>query len=178
MQRLWAIGQNEPILTSDQSGKGLYELLDPPLDKNISFDERILDIEVRSATSVNNSSEVSRLTFDEWMAKKHALEAMRAKDKSSKWTLDLTTAQERGIQGATFMSSSRLLHDQISFVPEVLPVAPRPIAGELISSWPLRVSFANGFTLAQLVQRIEARFPEAPLPLCIGEILEGYRTWN
>jgi hypothetical protein len=54
-------------------------------------------------------------------------------------------------------------YDDISFVPEVLPVAPRPIAGELISSWLLRVSFANGLTLAQLVQGIEARFPEVPL---------------
>jgi TniQ len=55
------------------------------------------------------------------------------------------------------------MYDDISFVPEVLPVAPRPIAGELISSWLLRVSFANGLTLAQLVQGIEARFPEVPL---------------
>src|ERR1700693_1321993 len=39
------------------------------------------------------------------------------------------------------------LHDNISFVPEVLPIAPRPIAGELISSWLLRVSFASGLTL-------------------------------
>jgi TniQ protein len=55
------------------------------------------------------------------------------------------------------------MHDHISFVPEVLPIAPRPIAGELISSWLLRVSFANGLTLAELVQGIEARFPEVPL---------------
>jgi len=44
-----------------------------------------------------------------------------------------------------------------------VPIAPRPIAGELISSWLLRVSFANGLTLAELVQGIEARFPEVPL---------------
>jgi hypothetical protein len=55
------------------------------------------------------------------------------------------------------------MHDHISFVPEVLPIAPRPIAGELISSWLLRVSVANGLTLAELVQGIEARFPEVPL---------------
>src|ERR1700731_1615245 len=55
------------------------------------------------------------------------------------------------------------MHGHISFVPEVLPIAPRPIAGELISSWLLRVSFANGLTLVQLVQGIEARFPEVPL---------------
>src|SRR6202040_193416 len=55
------------------------------------------------------------------------------------------------------------MHGNISFVPEVLPIAPRPIAGELISSWLLRVSFANGLTLAELVQGIEARFPEVPL---------------
>ena len=45
----------------------------------------------------------------------------------------------------------------------MLPIAPPPIAGELISSWLLRVAFANGLTLAQLVQGIEARFPEVPL---------------
>jgi hypothetical protein len=55
------------------------------------------------------------------------------------------------------------MHGDISFVPEVLPIAPRPIAGELISSWLLRVSVANGLTLAELVQGIEARFPEVPL---------------
>ena len=38
------------------------------------------------------------------------------------------------------------MHGHISFVPEVLPIAPRPIAGELISSWLLRVSFANRLT--------------------------------
>src|ERR1700739_2614532 len=62
-----------------------------------------------------------------------------------------------------FKYSSTTTYDHISFVPEVLAVAPRPIAGELISSWLLRVSFANGLTLAQLVQGIEARFPEVPL---------------
>jgi hypothetical protein len=46
-----------------------------------------------------------------------------------------------------------------AFVPEVLPLAPRPIPGELISSWLLRVSFANGLTLAQLIEAIETRFP-------------------
>jgi hypothetical protein len=46
------------------------------------------------------------------------------------------------------------MHGYISFVPEVLPIAPRPIAGELISSWLLRVSFANSLTLAELVQGI------------------------
>lgn len=55
------------------------------------------------------------------------------------------------------------MHGDISFVPEVLPIAPRPIAGELISSWLLRVSFANGLTLAELKQGVEARFPEVPL---------------
>jgi TniQ len=47
----------------------------------------------------------------------------------------------------------------IAFVPEALPLAPRPIPGELISSWLLRVSFANGLTLAQLIEAIETRFP-------------------
>jgi hypothetical protein len=55
------------------------------------------------------------------------------------------------------------MHSDISFAPEVLAIAPRPIAGELISSWLLRVSFANCLTLAELVQGIEARFPEVPL---------------
>src|SRR5271165_1756243 len=57
----------------------------------------------------------------------------------------------------------RAMHGHIAFIPEVLPIAPPPIAGELISSWLLRVAFANGLTLAQLVQGIEARFPEVPL---------------
>jgi TniQ len=55
------------------------------------------------------------------------------------------------------------MHGDTSFVPEVLPIAPRPIAGELISSWLLRVSVANGLILAELVQGIESRFPEVPL---------------
>src|SRR6202035_4704012 len=55
------------------------------------------------------------------------------------------------------------MHGLVAFIPEVLPIAPPPIAGELISSWLLRVSVANGLTLAELVQGIEARFPEVPL---------------
>jgi hypothetical protein len=83
------------------------------------------------------------------------------------------------------------MHDHISFVPEVLPIAPRPIAGELISSWLLRVSFANGLTLAELVQGIEARFPEVPLQgafideqlspsarSVLAKFLRGYRASN
>jgi hypothetical protein len=50
-------------------------------------------------------------------------------------------------------------YGRIAFVPEALPLAPRPIPGELISSWLLRVSFANGLTLAQLIEAIETRFP-------------------
>jgi hypothetical protein len=50
-------------------------------------------------------------------------------------------------------------YGRIAFVPEALPLAPRPISGELISSWLLRVSFANGLTLAQLIEAIEIRFP-------------------
>ncbi|MBV8968567.1 MAG: TniQ family protein [Verrucomicrobia bacterium] len=52
---------------------------------------------------------------------------------------------------------------RIVYVPEALPLAPRPIPGELISSWLLRVSFANGLTLAQLIEAIETRFPEVSL---------------
>jgi hypothetical protein len=55
------------------------------------------------------------------------------------------------------------MYNHIAFIPEVLPIAPPPIAGELISSWLLRVALANGLTLAQLVQGIEARFPEVLL---------------
>ena len=51
------------------------------------------------------------------------------------------------------------MQGRIAFVPEVLPIAPRPIPGELISSWLLRVSFANGLTLPQLIEAIETRFP-------------------
>jgi hypothetical protein len=40
------------------------------------------------------------------------------------------------------------MYGRIAFVPEALPLAPRPIPGELISSWLLRVSSANGLTLA------------------------------
>jgi len=50
-------------------------------------------------------------------------------------------------------------YGRIAFVPEALSLAPRPIPGELISSWLLRVSFANGLTLAQLIEAIEIRFP-------------------
>ena len=50
-------------------------------------------------------------------------------------------------------------YGRIAVVPEALPLAPRPITGELISSWLLRVSFANGLTLAQLIEAIETRFP-------------------
>jgi hypothetical protein len=39
-------------------------------------------------------------------------------------------------------------YSRIAFAPEALPLAPPPIPGELISSWLLRVSFANGLTLA------------------------------
>jgi hypothetical protein len=52
-------------------------------------------------------------------------------------------------------------YGRIAFVPEALPLAHRPIPGELISSWLLRVSFANGLTLAQLIEAIETRFPIA-----------------
>ena len=50
-------------------------------------------------------------------------------------------------------------YGRIAFVPEALPLAPRPIPAELISSWLLGVSFANGLTLAQLIEAIETRFP-------------------
>jgi hypothetical protein len=54
-------------------------------------------------------------------------------------------------------------HGRIAFVPEALPLAPRPIGGELLSSWLLRVALANGLTLAQLADAIESRFPEVSL---------------
>lgn len=57
----------------------------------------------------------------------------------------------------------RAKEGRIAFVPEALPLAPRPIGGELLSSWLLRVAFANGLTLAQLADAIESRFPEVSL---------------
>jgi hypothetical protein len=41
------------------------------------------------------------------------------------------------------------MHGHIAFVPEVLPIAPPPIAGEFTSFWLLHAAFANGITLAQ-----------------------------
>ena len=59
-------------------------LWDIALDEKIPLDERILDFQVRSAMSLNDSSELRLLSFDEWMARKRELEAMRTKRESQK----------------------------------------------------------------------------------------------
>jgi TniQ protein len=50
------------------------------------------------------------------------------------------------------------LSSLVDWSPEVLPCAPRPINGELLSSWVRRLAGANGITLAQLYA-------------CIGDLL-------
>ena len=101
--RLWAVGQNEPIqtfkhggsvdgavLNRDESriliwsGDATLRLWDIALDEKIPLDERILEFQVRSATSLDGSIDLRLLSFDEWMAGKWELEAMRAKRKSPK----------------------------------------------------------------------------------------------
>jgi hypothetical protein len=46
-------------------------------------------------------------------------------------------------------------------VPDVLPLAPRPLQGELRSSWLLRVASANALTLRELMDALAARHPGA-----------------
>lgn len=46
-------------------------------------------------------------------------------------------------------------------VPDVLPIAPRPLQGELRSSWLLRVASANALTLRELMDAVAARHPGA-----------------
>ena len=84
--RLWAMGQNEPVHTFKQdkpvvgavfnrnesriltwSHDGTARLLDISLDEKIPIDERILDLQVRSAASLYGSVELKLLSFDEWM---------------------------------------------------------------------------------------------------------------
>ena len=99
---LWAVGQSEPIQTfkdetsvngavfnRDESriltwGFGTVRVWDIALDEKIPLDERILDFQVRSATSLDGSIELRLLSFDAWMARKRELEAMRTKRKSPK----------------------------------------------------------------------------------------------
>jgi hypothetical protein len=45
--------------------------------------------------------------------------------------------------------------------PERLPLTPRPIPDETLSSWLLRVATANGASLAELVHGLESRYPAA-----------------
>ena len=68
------------------------------------------------------------------------------------------------------------MQGRIAFVPEALPIAPRPIPGELISSWLLRVSFANGLTVAQLIEAIETRFPGLSLRPAFIDVQLSPRT--
>jgi hypothetical protein len=72
----------------------------------------------------------------------------------------VSISDRRSRRAANWM---RAKHGRITFVPEALPLAPRPIGGELLSSWLLRVALANGLTLAQLAEASESRFPEVSL---------------
>lgn len=45
--------------------------------------------------------------------------------------------------------------------PAQLPFAPRPIPGELLSSWMLRVAAANYVLVSELLDGLESRYPEA-----------------
>jgi hypothetical protein len=50
----------------------------------VGLEERILEFQVRSGTSLRRSDDLKLLTFEEWMDKKRELEAMRAKHQSTK----------------------------------------------------------------------------------------------
>jgi WD40 repeat protein len=101
--RLWAVGKNEPIQTFEQkgalkyamfnrdesriltwSGDGTARLWDISLDENIPLDERILDFQVRSATSLYGSGELRSLSLGEWMTASQTLKEMRERRASSK----------------------------------------------------------------------------------------------
>jgi hypothetical protein len=43
-----------------------------------------------------------------------------------------------------------ILFDVVDWTPAVLPCAPRPINGELLSSWARRLAAGNGITLAEI----------------------------
>jgi hypothetical protein len=49
----------------------------------------------------------------------------------------------------------------LGVVPDVLPLAPRPVTNELRSSWLLRVAAANVRTLAELLDAVAERHPHA-----------------
>jgi hypothetical protein len=49
----------------------------------------------------------------------------------------------------------------LGVVPDVLPLAPRPVTSELRSSWLLRVAAANVLTLAELLNAVAERHPHA-----------------
>jgi hypothetical protein len=49
----------------------------------------------------------------------------------------------------------------LGVVPDVLPLAPRPVEGELRSSWLLRVAAANALTLGELMDAAAGRHPLA-----------------
>ena len=70
------------ILTWSEDGTA--RLWDVSVDENIPPDERILDFQVRSATTLDGSMELRVLNFDQWMAGKRELEAMRTTRKSPK----------------------------------------------------------------------------------------------
>jgi WD40 repeat protein len=100
--QLWAVGQNQPIQTLEHKGisgavfnrdesriltwgeDGTVQLWDASLDEQVHLDERILEFQVRSATSVYGLAEFQLLNFEEWMAKKRDLEDMRRKRQFSR----------------------------------------------------------------------------------------------
>lgn len=49
----------------------------------------------------------------------------------------------------------------LGVIPDVLPLAPRPLQGELRSSWLLRVASVNALSLGELIDAIAARHPRA-----------------
>ena len=55
----------------------------------------------------------------------------------------------------------------IAFAPAQLPVAPRPLPDELISSWLLRTAAANGISLLDLLHAVRLRYPESLTPCAV-----------
>jgi hypothetical protein len=55
------------------------------------------------------------------------------------------------------------------FAPAQLPIAPKPLADELLSSWLLHTAAANGVSLAELLDALRLGYPEADL---FGQMLD------
>ncbi len=80
-----AVGENEPLHTFEHE-EGLWWYVQPrrgriiiSQTKSISPDEHILDFQGRTAASLHDLAELRMLTFDGWMTKKRALEAIHLK---------------------------------------------------------------------------------------------------